>query len=254
MRMPPVSLNYFVKRKRDADWRILERTIPDHELVLIINGTGYVTLEGREFPLEKGTLLHFFPGKRHALYTDKEPFMEFYGLHFESTDEKEIPEIPQMCQLVSTTKLEHLLSCLLDIWAKKEYRYEWRQEILLQEILYEIVSLRFQNPSASNIQRIRRVCSFIHEHPYQNNSLEELARIAGLKKSYFTKIFSEINGVPPIQYRNRLKLEHSKDFLLNHSVKETADLCGFSDELYFSRCFKKTFGFSPSHYQKLLRS
>ena len=34
------------------------------------------------------------------------------------------------------------------------------------------------------------------------------------------------------------------------TVAEVAYQCGFSDPLYFSRCFKQYFGMSPSQYQK----
>lgn len=34
------------------------------------------------------------------------------------------------------------------------------------------------------------------------------------------------------------------------SISEVAYKCGFSDPKYFSRCFKKTMGCSPTEYMK----
>jgi AraC-like DNA-binding protein len=33
------------------------------------------------------------------------------------------------------------------------------------------------------------------------------------------------------------------------SVGEISDACGFSDEKYFSRAFKKVYGYPPSHFK-----
>jgi AraC-like DNA-binding protein len=36
----------------------------------------------------------------------------------------------------------------------------------------------------------------------------------------------------------------------NLTIGKVAKSCGFNDERYFSRCFKKFFGLSPKNYQQ----
>jgi AraC-like DNA-binding protein len=40
------------------------------------------------------------------------------------------------------------------------------------------------------------------------------------------------------------------------SISEVANACGFDDEFYFSRCFRREFGIPPRSYRKdhLIRS
>ena len=51
-----------------------------------------------------------------------------------------------------------------------------------------------------------------------------------------------------MQYR----IQKAKELMLTTHLKsyEIAELVGFSDESYFSRCFKKITGMSPNEYRR----
>ena len=77
-------------------------------------------------------------------------------------------------------------------------------------------------------------------------SNEEYARLCGLSKSHFIRLFCKCIGMPPQKYRTSLVMREAKHLLKNNSVSVTAYLLGFSDVFYFSRLFKKTVGYPPS--------
>lgn len=54
------------------------------------------------------------------------------------------------------------------------------------------------------------------------------------------------------QYHNTVRMEEACRLLCSTlmSISETADRLGFSDALYFSRCFRSFTGKSPSEYRK----
>ena len=57
----------------------------------------------------------------------------------------------------------------------------------------------------------------------------------------------------PLEYLTQIRIEQAKSYLINsniYSISEIADMCGFSDQYYFSRVFKKTVGVSPRDYKK----
>jgi AraC-like DNA-binding protein len=65
---------------------------------------------------------------------------------------------------------------------------------------------------------------------------------------YLRKLFQREMGVTPLQYLNNLRLYTAAEALLNTegasgSVTEIARMCGFREPLYFSRMFKKKYGF-----------
>lgn len=83
-------------------------------------------------------------------------------------------------------------------------------------------------------------------------SLEDAARRLGTSYSNFRRIFREFTGVGPHQYRIHLKLSRARDLLQDSdlSIKEIASLCGFDDDQYFCRYFKKVTGKTPTSYRK----
>ena len=74
----------------------------------------------------------------------------------------------------------------------------------------------------------------------------------GYSKGYFRKVFKEITGESPVNYFNRIKIESAKKefehFGKSRNIKDVALACGFKDQYYFSRVFKKIEGVSPQAY------
>jgi AraC-like DNA-binding protein len=78
-------------------------------------------------------------------------------------------------------------------------------------------------------------------------SVENLAGKAGVSEGYLRRLVRKQLGVSPVQYRNNIRLAKARELLLSTdmSIKEAAQKTGFSDQLYFSRLFRKRFGLSP---------
>ena len=58
----------------------------------------------------------------------------------------------------------------------------------------------------------------------------------------------------PKAYLNNLRIKKAKELLLDkkvkYNVKQTAVACGFNDQYYFSRMFKRATGLSPDRYKR----
>ena len=82
----------------------------------------------------------------------------------------------------------------------------------------------------------------------------DIARELNISANYLGRLFREELGVSPLQTLLRLRLERAR-LHLHHSVssvKEIASASGFSDQLYFSRIFRRRFGGSPLAFRKAL--
>jgi len=82
--------------------------------------------------------------------------------------------------------------------------------------------------------------------------LHVLAQGCGVSEDYFRHIFKEIYGRSVLQYIAEQKIKNIKNALLtnNENIKEISCKCGFNDENYFSRFFKKHTGLTPSEFRK----
>ena len=66
--------------------------------------------------------------------------------------------------------------------------------------------------------------------------------------SSLQRAFLQHFGMSPMQYVIKLRMDKALGLLMANdlSVRGISSLCGFSDEKYFSRAFKKRYGYPPS--------
>ena len=100
-------------------------------------------------------------------------------------------------------------------------------------------------------QAVINTISYIKNHLQEKLSVEQIAQQAGFSKFYFLRLFKRVTGCTVVQYINLLRCETAKELLRsgNHTVKETAYLCGFDNLSYFSNVFKKCTGSLPGAYK-----
>lgn len=80
-------------------------------------------------------------------------------------------------------------------------------------------------------------------------NIKELAAMCSISEVYLRKLFASEIGKTPVAYINHLRLERSCELLRSgeYTVAGAAKECGFSDECYFNREFKKHYGFPPGN-------
>ncbi len=101
------------------------------------------------------------------------------------------------------------------------------------------------------LQTITNIIQSEIDNPELNSTF--LADKMALSISQLSRKINGITGYSTISYVLQLKLNKAKKMLAddNISITEVSDACGFYDVSYFSRVFKKEFGISPSHFQKM---
>ncbi len=83
--------------------------------------------------------------------------------------------------------------------------------------------------------------------------VDDLAQSTGYGRSQFYSKMTEVTGKTPKDYIRMKRMERAAELLRSGemiTVAEVAYQVGFTDALYFSRCFKQYFGITPSKYQK----
>ncbi len=103
---------------------------------------------------------------------------------------------------------------------------------------------------------ITRAKEYILEHQTEELSLGQVAKAVNTSTFYFCKMFKKITGINFTDYLSRVRIEKSKNLLLNPNlrVSEIAFEVGFQSLTHFNRVFKKILGQSPTEYRaQLLR-
>ena len=84
---------------------------------------------------------------------------------------------------------------------------------------------------------------------HENITVEQLAHMCSLSKSYFCRAFRGVTGKTAMEYLCEHRLKVADAMLRNGSdaIAYIAEFCGFESFSYFCRCYKKYFGFTPSN-------
>jgi len=79
----------------------------------------------------------------------------------------------------------------------------------------------------------------------------KLADSVHVSEDYLTRIFHKETGLSPWEYLNRYRIFLAAQQLLhtNATVYEVAEKCGFQDQAYFCRVFRKIYGIPPGKYR-----
>ena len=129
----------------------------------------------------------------------------------------------------------------------------------LQSFLLDLIGdILFLEAIATNTQELaimetlEPAISFMDANFRNNPTLGEIAEVAYYAPNYFQKLFKDNFGISPFQYMLDKRLAEARRLLCttNMSVKKVANQCGYENEFYFSRIFKKNLEISPSALRK----
>lgn len=82
-------------------------------------------------------------------------------------------------------------------------------------------------------------------------TLAELAKLVHLHPTYFSNLFRETVGVPPLRSLSQLPIRRARDLLRNTDarISEVAARCGYDNPLHFSRVVHRATGVCPREFR-----
>lgn len=121
-------------------------------------------------------------------------------------------------------------------------------------IIYRFLGLLsrdlYRRENREKARYVHDAIDYIRKNFSQPITVGDIARSAGVDRSYLYTLFKENTGKSPKEYLTGFRLDAACRLLSEHnlSVKAAARSVGYLDELYFSRVFKEHKGVSPSRY------
>lgn len=253
-RKPNEGLNFTKK---------IKRTLQHHELILITKGKGTITIENKVYQVKEGMLFYLCPNITHSIETDiNDPiccftvhfsysYVDFNGEDWSIKKEVEVLPFQPMKELRDYYIIENLFEKMVDCWMDKLPGYEFMSKVFLQQLLIEIYqNIKKKNHDYSASLKVENIIKYMNENINNKLTLTELSEIVQLSPTYLSRIFKETTGYSLIEYFNKMKIDKSKEMIIegDKKIKEISRLLGFNDEFYFSRIFKKYEGVSPSEF------
>lgn len=100
--------------------------------------------------------------------------------------------------------------------------------------------------------QLRRACDAMIDRLGQDISLEDLADIAGVSATHFSKAFKQSMGMPPFVWLRQRRIEYAKELLSDTrtSLADIAFSVGFSAQPQFTTAFRRETGFTPGQWRR----
>jgi AraC-like DNA-binding protein len=92
----------------------------------------------------------------------------------------------------------------------------------------------------------------IHRDPAEHWTVEDLAKVAGLSRTTFSRRFTTLVGQPPLTYLTWWRLNTGARLLQDGdaTLAMIANQVGYSSEFAFANAFRREFGVAPGRYRR----
>ncbi len=120
------------------------------------------------------------------------------------------------------------------------------------EFIHRITNTEHANVSVNNHSVVDSTIEYIHKNYFRSITLDTLAKQAGYSKSRLSHLFRDRVGISPIHYLTDVRINNAAEYLLSTDIPiiKIAEMCGFDDSLYFSKCFRKHCHISPREFRR----
>ncbi|MNI11185.1 Arabinose operon regulatory protein [compost metagenome] len=256
-----LDLSIAAYTKVNRDWND-HRYIPNvNKFYFIVEGEGYLMVDGQEYDPQPGELYLLPAGVVQSYATTSEDTFGKYWCHFTSKvgdlNLFDVLETPHRAVINQTEEMKNNFIQLIHHQRSDQLTSKIRVRSILLEIiaiyLEQCAYTRFNTKTTSTFEKMNTVLKYIEDHAAQHITVEDLAQIAHFQPNYFIHVFKNFTGLSPIQYINRLRLEKARHLLTftKLSISAIAERVGM-ELSYFSRAFKDHSGYSPSAYRELM--
>ena len=209
--------------------------------------------------LEAGSFIIFKPHeKQHHIY-EGDKTGEFYYIHFTADENFDLSglETSTAYNTKPSAKICDIFESVINEIQLKQPCYENICVLKLLEI-FQLLKRKLINKSSPHSEYINKIAFVVQKINKDYNSscsLNEYAKMCQMSKFHFLRIFQEITGTSPIEYRIKIRMEHAKELLLDTSlpINEIGLKVGYNSSSYFCDAFKKEVGISPIKYRSKYR-
>ncbi len=147
---------------------------------------------------------------------------------------------------------------LPDSYAPEKYlHYKAVQPLFddISSVLSQLTQQSMIQRSSADIEREQEMVAYIDQNLSNPNlNVTMAADYFGMSSSYYSRMFKKITGIGLLDYIHMRRIKAAKEIMQEHpkaTLKEIAEMVGYSNSLALNRAFRKYEGISPSVYRDI---
>jgi len=271
-------------------WRGFEHMNPYYQILMVTEGPVYLQVETEQYTLNSGDIMLLSPWEKHIGWKELNDTAGFFwaqfstdlplktantwtnfsnkinSVHSERSDLRTLEDqdedvnqilIPKLFQPIRKYELLRLFEELIDEFKSPQNYFRFRLSLHLGRIIETLAAdvlhiYDLDKPLPASFGLYRKLVNWLNECYPMELSRDQIENMVNRKYEYLCHIFKKYAGITIGTYIQQLRIQRAKNLLENTELKVN-EICvevGYQDTYYFSRCFKKIEGISPSEYRK----
>ena len=238
-------MSYTINRTQDGVIQYPMHTHKKYEIMLYLDGEGYMRTELGNIPFETGTIVIVPPNIKHGSISENgfrnisiEGDFEAY-FHFDTVkyfEDNETQEGKMLAEMI--------------------YENRYGNDTYLASLCTAYVCFlmqRFELDSAMQ-RSVKKITDEISQNAFDPQiDLTLILSKSGYSEDYIRSCFKKITGKTPSEFLTDIRIKNACfliDIYKNKiSLSEISERCGYLDYIYFSKRFKSVMGMSPREYR-----
>ncbi|MBE6570645.1 MAG: AraC family transcriptional regulator [Ruminococcaceae bacterium] len=229
--------------------------------VYVISGNAEYISENERFTATKDSVIFLSSNTCYTVETRTDEPFHHYTVNFNIVPQKEkngiLYEYLSGDKILSITPktpglYESVFTKLLSVWKGKKSGFHLNAKSHLFNLTNEFFSeFVASQVNSHDYEKVMPAKKYIEENYTSTITNNMLANLCGISETHMRRLFGDVFKTSPIGYQIDLRMMKAKDLLLTglYTVGETAEMCGFSDQNYFTRIFKNRVGVPPLKYK-----
>lgn len=253
-----------------------DRILDFHVMIYVRKGCIYVTEESdgieTDYEIHEGELLFLKAGNHHYGKRECSKGTSWYYAHFQLQEMKKLPIyenrknegtslaaaryslwLPKKLKERENGRLGQAFKEFLDYCDGKKDNYRWYVNMKLFQLLSEI-ALESDHEKIKRREEVLadQIAEYLETHWKKSFSSKDLGSHFYLSYKYMAAVFKAERKCSMQEYHTKMRMEHAAKMLRSTtmSICQISEEIGYHDMLYFSKCFHKQLGMSPTKYRK----
>ena len=231
----------------------------------VLSGTGTLMADDvkgitQTYSVKSGQGFLIFPGQITTYYADQHSPWEYLWIEFDGLRVKEALSLTDFSSShpVYRTHSKNLREQMVKemeyiISHPKESSFHLLGHLYLffDYFIQSAKSTRLIQSSKMSDYYIQEAIHYIEQNFQNNISIEEIAEVCGINRSYLGKIFRNSIGRSPQEFLMNYRMVKATELLklTTLSIADIGNAVGYSNPLHFSRAFKNVYGISPREWR-----
>ncbi|CAM3365729.1 helix-turn-helix transcriptional regulator [Marinicrinis lubricantis] len=232
----------------------------DFQWIQCIGGSGKLYIHEKEYEIKPGQGMLLFPRQSHHYEAMTSPWSVFW-ISFNGEAVHSVLEQHgiRTSGVYAALDPQYMLAKLYGI--QDVLQHEIHGQYKASPIMYEMLlrlSLWVASPGSMRADEaagpLTPVLQYIERHYAERLTLQMLAELIPVTRSYLCTLFKQLLGMSPMEYVTQKRISKSKELLLTSremQIQEVAASVGYENTSYFIKLFKNIEAVSPHRFRKM---